>query len=63
MIRPGSDTAVPKGLTLELPLEQLPLDPFAPVLLADAPLAQDSLSLPPVHARILPSAGAAGSFS
>jgi hypothetical protein len=61
MVRPGLDAPVPKRLALELPLEQLPLGPLAPVLLTHAPLAQDPLSLPGVHTLILPSAGAVAS--
>jgi hypothetical protein len=56
MIWTGPHTPVPKGLTFELTFEQLPRGPLAPVFLAHAPLTQNSLSLPAVHALIVPSA-------
>ncbi len=55
MVRPRPDATVPKRLALEFPLQELPLGTLAPVLIADAPLTQDPLSLPSVHTLILPS--------
>ena len=48
------DATVPKRLALELPFQELALGTLASVLIADAPLTQDPLSLPSVHTLILP---------
>jgi hypothetical protein len=54
VVRPRMDATVPKRLALELPFQELALGTFASVLIADAPLTQDPLSLQSVHTLILP---------